>query len=51
MRQIGFVINRPEGVVAARAVLEGEQLMKLSIKCKARDINKTMKMLTLMKCA
>jgi hypothetical protein len=51
MRQIGFIINRDEGAVMARATLEGDQLMKLSIKCKAKDIDRTMKILTLMKCA
>jgi hypothetical protein len=51
MKQIIFAINHEGDVIIARATLEGDQLMKLNVRCKAKDLDKTMKMLTLMKCA
>jgi len=48
MRQIGFVINRDGEIVAGRATLEGKQLMKFKLKCKAKDINHAIKIMEIM---
>lgn len=51
MKKIAFIIEKEDEIVAAKMVInDTKHLERLKLKCKSKDLDKTIKLLRLMEC-